>query len=240
MDMRGFGVRRAGSFSTMLGLRGFTLIELLIVVSIIAILSAIAVPNFLEAQTRSKVARTQSDQRTLATALETYYVDTNRFPLRNKIPRAQNQDGWPDTDNRAYEMRWFTTPISYLTSLPVDVFDRKVDSPNNVIDYYDPLIVAHHVGEVKNPGTGIGVETYDDFFNLGKSPIFTNGWMLLSVGPDGILGTGTNRAGNYPERPAPITWDEEYDPTNGTVSEGSVTRFHKSGANATQVFHPAK
>jgi general secretion pathway protein G len=238
MDMRGFGVRRAGSFSTMLGLRGFTLIELLIVVSIIAILSAIAVPNFLEAQTRSKVARTQSDQRTLATALETYYVDTNRFPLRTKVPRSQIQLGWPDTDNRAYEMRWFTTPISYLTSLPVDIFDRKVDSPDNVIDYYDPLIVAQLSGEVKNPLAG--GEGYDTYFNQGKSPIFTNGWMLFSVGPDGIFGTGVNRGGNYPERPTDITWDQEYDPTNGTVSEGSVTRFHKSGANATQVFHPAK
>jgi len=42
-------------------LPAFTLIELLIVVAIIAILSAIAVPNFLEAQTRSKVSRTQAD-----------------------------------------------------------------------------------------------------------------------------------------------------------------------------------
>jgi prepilin-type N-terminal cleavage/methylation domain-containing protein len=49
--------------------KAYTLIELLIVVAIIAILAAIAVPNFLEAQVRSKVARVKADMRTLATAI---------------------------------------------------------------------------------------------------------------------------------------------------------------------------
>jgi len=59
--------------------RGFTLIELLIVVAIIAILAAIAVPNFLEAQVRSKVSRSKTDMRTMATALEAYFVDNNTY-----------------------------------------------------------------------------------------------------------------------------------------------------------------
>jgi len=60
--------------------KGFTLIELLIVIAIIAILAAIAVPNFLEAQVRAKVSRVKADQRSLATGLEAYYVDNNSYP----------------------------------------------------------------------------------------------------------------------------------------------------------------
>lgn len=59
---------------------GFTLIELLIVVAIIAILAAIAVPNFLEAMTRAKVSRVKSDLRAAATCMETYAVDNNAYP----------------------------------------------------------------------------------------------------------------------------------------------------------------
>ena len=67
--------------------KGFTLIELLIVVAIIAILAAIAVPNFLEAQTRSKVSRVMSDMRSLATAIEAYRTDYNAYHPPDQFPR---------------------------------------------------------------------------------------------------------------------------------------------------------
>ncbi len=59
---------------------GFTLIELLIVVAIIGILAAIAVPNFLNAQVRAKIAKAESEMHSIITALESYRIDNNIYP----------------------------------------------------------------------------------------------------------------------------------------------------------------
>jgi type II secretion system protein G len=59
--------------------KGFTLIELLIVVAIIGIIVAIAIPNLLSAVQRGRQKRTMADIKTVATTWETYYVDYSYY-----------------------------------------------------------------------------------------------------------------------------------------------------------------
>ena len=105
----------------------FTLIELLIVVAIIAILAAIAVPNFLEAQVRSKVSRAKSDMRSIATAIEAYAVDHNGYFLNDQYLHTN-----------------LTTPVAYMTTMPNDPFgwDRY-----RGINEYDDVSYEYGIGK---------------------------------------------------------------------------------------------
>ena len=196
--------------------RAFTLIELLIVVAIIAILAAIAVPNFLEAQTRSKVARVQADMRSLVMALETYYVDNNDYIVswhradRDNVPLPFNFDVNNDLFTR-WRCTGLTTPISYMTVLPETPFQA---------DFY--LHSGNPIPITKNPGFEYDEEV-EGYYNgqgavlAGAVPGVTR-YHLRDTGPDYTY-NNTTSATDKTSNQMP------YDPTNGTVSVGDIWRF---------------
>ncbi len=233
--------------------KAFTLIELLIVVAIIAILAAIAVPNFLEAQTRAKVSRVKADLRTLVTGLQSYRIDHHSYPEGTDNPAKYPQEfanffgplaggyytfATRTTDGRTAGAGAFftlTTPVAYVT-VPLE----------------DPFAAQ------------AGIPVYYAYRNAKDRK---NGFVITSVGPDTDLmdpnGQGTNNPNplstasdtKNPSRIADINEravihyiegtdqptidavntqygslrrgldDLSYDPTNGTISDGDIYRL---------------
>jgi len=207
--------------------RAFTLIELLIVVAIIAILAMIAVPNFLEAQTRAKVSRVKSDLRSFATALEAYFVDWNSYPYNN----SNFDNPWDSGEWGGFLA--LTTPVAYITTIPLDPFGQSR------VKGTTPRFACYELGSGIPGGSQAGGR---DFSNGKGYPATT--WEVESDGPDHIddtVGGATTgfsfdlNTGAYPwgagNKIIPNTAEAitamlhlRYDPTNGTVSSGEVYR----------------
>ena len=202
----------------------------LFVVAIIAILAAIAVPNFLEAQTRSKVARSLADMRSLATAIEAYRVDDNKLP-----PCDYHRDVTAPKEWWGYVPRILTSPIAYITSLPmmpfvddglyqvwINLAPESHTKENQTYTYVWDItpftrrlpVEAHYMAHPNaiaarvpasydGPGSGLG----DFIVNINKA-----GYLLYNCGPDRIDST---------------VWlcPSPYDASNGTTSFGDVYYF---------------
>jgi len=185
----------------------FTLIELLIVVAIIAILAAIAVPNFLEAQTRSKIATVYSDFRTLKTGMEAYRVDNSGYPI--------DWNDWYPGGGLDDFLTWrqLTTPIAYITSV-----------------FYTPFLARnlHH-----NPYGDREVYIYGG----GKTMITRTPADQLAVGIEYVVQcAGPDEDADYLWNDTEMVWvDQEdgraihlvYDATNGTRSSGDILMTNK-------------
>lgn len=192
---------------------GFTLIELLIVVAIIGILAAIAVPNFLAAQTRAKVSRVMADMQAVHNAIEMYHVDASRPPIGSL--EGVSLGIWGN-DTRIAFIR-LTTPTAYMSSIPVDPFAvatsgiRTVDSPVRETFTYNCMKGNRHRSWLLDLAYEAGYDWY--MFSVG--PALTEGlpW------PDYMLAA---RSPKYtrPERPT----DRIYEPSNGIQSDGWIVR----------------
>jgi prepilin-type N-terminal cleavage/methylation domain-containing protein len=242
--------------------QGFTLIELLIVVAIIAILAAIAVPNFLEAQTRAKTARTKADQRSVATAIESYQVDWTQQPIGYFEYQLWLWKGNPNP--QPTPAQWFnnlgtdigrhniwsrmTTPIAYITSVPIDPFasmgmirqDGRLQARTSDKYYHYESILPHSrnywhctLGNPNRKAYGFGYSWL--LWGIGPSKQWSWGQSIVPAGQP-MQGTPikylAREPDNYVRGPqyGPAQWGYPgalYDPTNGTLSHGMV--FRSSG-----------
>ena len=189
------------------------MIELLIVVAIIAILAAIAVPNFLEAQTRSKASRARADMRSIASAIESYHVDYNHYP-----------PGYGTAER--YGLDALTTPIAFLTSGAI--FDPFTSPGTPPWKRYLTYELVNSSGLLIEAG---GAAYTIDPASPGGEDATGVAWWVASRGPDKSFGfKSVNPEFNIRQRffesnnnPG-LFVDIVYDPTNGTNSLGNLYR----------------
>ena len=200
--------------------RGFTLIELLIVVAIIAILAAIAVPNFLEAQTRAKISRVKADIRTAATALESYRVDHNRYPIYKE---------WHYDAMLA--LIPLSTPVAYLTSSNLnDPFMSAGRALQGWTYEYRYHYIWAYYKWTADPQAW-PAKTFGDAW--GSVPNL-DACCLHSLGPSNVHTTPEWALAFYKMGQKENAINQIYDATNGTISAGGIVRY----MGETQGFNP--
>ncbi|MEW6238241.1 MAG: type II secretion system protein [Candidatus Omnitrophota bacterium] len=207
--------------------RSFTLIELLLVVAVFGILAAIAVPNMIQAMTRSKIAAAKADIKACVTAVESYRLDNAGLP-----PSRFHCLAWGEEQAKKYfELPMeLTTPTAYLSTRPLDPFytfqGASQDAAGQTIKYRHPGF-----GYFNNMPTEEGIwipKSFpaDDgdyiFYNnasedhpAAKSPVEYGFW---SVGP---IAKADITLHTYEPVPS-STW---YDPSNGTISSGIIVQL---------------
>ena len=176
-------------------------------VAIIAILAVIAVPNMLEAQTRSKVSRVHADLKNLATAVEAYFVDFGAYP--------PNGAGF-------YELM---RPVAYIGDvfLP-DPFDEPRAYFLLNMSESDPF--ARRIASEAFPNDPAS-----------RSLVYENRYLFTSAGPDRsyLIQNVDGVPGDAVEEADYVAWLQAlrvgggaiYDPTNGTISSGDIGRSQR-------------
>lgn len=194
--------------------KGFTLIELLVVVGILSVLAAIAVPNFMDAMVKSRVAQAKIDLRTLAQALDQYRIDHRVYPRKDTNLQFFAQ----------YLLPELTSPIAYLN--PANVKD-----PFGAVEEYEepPRLEAEDMvfGNEPLAKNSYTYTPYVSFSRFMGNPAYRReGFSVASIGPDKQDSYIVDYP--FPEQyrfPGDTVRDSVYNPSNGIHSLGDIGYF---------------
>lgn len=185
--------------------KGFTLIELLIVIAIILILISIALPNFLAAQLRAKVARVQGEFRTLGIAMEEYALDYKDYP-QNWYDLYAHPEWSGKSRFYGLGMHYTRTCLAQLTTPSAYLKNVDYDEPFPYVGMLNQgYFYAHTDYSKKSKGLYWNQPSLWCFASCGPDHLFHEDWKILPGYPSG-------------------NW-VEYSPTNGITSAGNLTKY---------------